>query len=85
MMDQFLAWLRPESTQQPAMAPAEAMLLKSKPHFVQCRELRSQVSDLIDAAIAAHYRNSRGFSRTRMASEEHSIEIYPCLIYLFTN
>ena len=40
-MNQFLAWLHvgPSGVR----APAETMLLKSKPHFVRCRELQSQV------------------------------------------
>lgn len=46
MMNQFLAWLHSDSSLQPARAPAEVMLLKSKPHFMRCRELKSQASHL---------------------------------------
>lgn len=43
-MNELLAWLHPESSEQLVRAPAETMLLKSKPYFVRCRELKIQVS-----------------------------------------
>lgn len=46
VMNQFLAWLHPDSSLHPARAPAEVMLLKSKPHFTRCRELKTQASRL---------------------------------------
>lgn len=42
VINQFLAWLHLGPSG--ARAPAEVMLLKSKPHFVRCRELQSRVS-----------------------------------------
>lgn len=44
VMNELLAWLHPESSGQLVRAPAETMLLKSKPYFVRCRELKIQVS-----------------------------------------
>lgn len=44
VINQFLAWLHLDPSGQSARAPAEIMLLKSKPHFVRCRELQSQAS-----------------------------------------
>lgn len=41
VINQFLAWLNVDPAG--ARAPAEVMLLKSKPHFVRCRELQSKV------------------------------------------
>lgn len=42
VINQFLAWLHVDPSG--ARAPAETMLLKSKPHFLRCRELQSQAS-----------------------------------------
>ncbi|CAM9160043.1 unnamed protein product, partial [Hapterophycus canaliculatus] len=46
LIGQFFAWLHPGSSDQPIRTPAEVMLLKSKPHFVRCRELQSQIDEL---------------------------------------
>ncbi|CAN0220680.1 unnamed protein product, partial [Pylaiella littoralis] len=46
VINQFLAWLHPDPGGQSARAPAEVMLLKSKPHFVRCRELQKEVISL---------------------------------------
>ncbi|CAM9264206.1 unnamed protein product [Scytosiphon promiscuus] len=44
LIGQFFTWLHPGSPHQSVRAPAEVMLLKSKPYFVRCRELQSQAS-----------------------------------------
>ncbi|CAM9126800.1 unnamed protein product, partial [Ectocarpus fasciculatus] len=51
VIDQFLAWLHPDPSLQSARAPAEVMLLKSKPHFVRCRELQSQIASLQESLV----------------------------------
>lgn len=43
VMNQFLSWLQSDTLEHFTTPPAEVMLLKSKPHFVRCRELRSEV------------------------------------------
>lgn len=64
VIDQFLAWLHPDPSLQSARAPAEVMLLKSKPHFVRCRELQSQVN-FITARL-------EGVGATRTAIRHHA-------------
>lgn len=50
-MNELLAWLHPDCSGQLVRAPAETMLLKSKPYFVRCRDMKIQVTNITYTSV----------------------------------